>query len=1139
MFRSGGTYHGGPAIHALVGNIDADPEPEILVTALATGPLYAFNGDGTRVDGWPTRDESGSVYPGLGNLSDDGPGFEVVTGTWGIRNVDSRLQAHAGDGTLLAGWPRSRYIYIDQPPTLADIDGDGIDEIFINEEDSIVHAFRADGSLVPGWREGGAMPWAQQRVSTPAAGDLDGDGRPGIVIAAEGWIAAYRPDGSDLPGFPFRASETAPVDEYPVIGDVDGDGQPEIVVVDTGIEVVASNGVVERKIPLAGSITYGTAPALADLDGNGVPEIVVEGDGWLDALRGDGTHVAGFPVSWGNYWLDNGAPVVGDVDGDARPDIVLVDGPAGLDAGEIRAYTASGQLLPGFPKTPPIGSGASAPAIADVDGDGRNEIVVAGSDSDYTGYFDSLWVYDLGGGPSGRVEWGQFMGGPQHQGRYGAPVTPAASIAATGPAASSPAALVKDIAPGPASSAPAAPTALANVLLFRASDASSGAELWRSDGTTAGTTRVADIRAGGPGSDPRELTAVNGTAYFAANDGVHGTELWRTDGTAAGTTLVKDIWPGASGSDPHELTAVGGTLYFVAWDGATGYELWRSDGTPAGTTLVKDLVVGSGAVPTGAASGADPFELTNVAGMLFFAPWSIDTTVQTSGRGLFRTDGTAAGTRMFGNEYLSPDNLWVPIELEAVGGAVYLTDGDRVGRSDGTDAGTRWIADPFYGGDGLTGQLTNVNGTLFFRALEGGYGTELWRADAGAAAMVTDLAPDAASAAPGWLTAVGATVYFTATNGSTGLELYRSDGTAAGTTLVRDIRPGGVSSEPRALARVGTELFFSADDGTTGHELWRSDGTAAGTSLVQDVAPGPRSSRIAWFARAGETLFFAADDGTSGEELWALQLGSGGGTGDVSPPTVTLTAPGAGVYRGDVTLAADATDDVAVDHVDFLVDGSVVATDATAPYAVVWSSATGTDGARTVTARAVDTSGNERISAGVTITIDNTAPRTTITAGPSGTTTSRSASLSFSADDSGATFQCALDDGAFGPCTSPATYSGLADGTHTFRVRATDALGNVEQPGAGRSWTIDATPPETTIDSGPSGTVRSRSAMFFFSANEVASFQCSLDGGAWIACASPTSYDHLRRGTHAFRVRATDGAGNVDPSPASRTWTVD
>jgi len=84
----------------------------------------------------------------------------------------------------------------------------------------------------------------------------------------------------------------------------------------------------------------------------------------------------------------------------------------------------------------------------------------------------------------------------------------------------------------------------------------------------------------------------------------------------------------------------------------------------------------------------------------------------------------------------------------------------------------------------------------------------------------------------------------------------------------------------------------------------------------------------------------------------------------------------------------------------------------------------------------------------------------------------------------------------------------------------------------------DTTPPETTIDSGPSGTTSSTSAQFTFSASEPATFQCRLDGAAFAACASPRSYSDLATGGHAFEVRATDTAGNVDPSPASRTWTI-
>jgi len=310
------------------------------------------------------------------------------------------------------------------------------------------------------------------------------------------------------------------------------------------------------------------------------------------------------------------------------------------------------------------------------------------------------------------------------------------------------------------------------------------------------------------------------------------------------------------------------------------------------------------------------------------------------------------------------------------------------------------------------------------------------------------------------------------------------------------------------LTDVGSSVYFAADDGAHGFELWRSDGSAAGTELVHDVAPGPRGSAILWLARAGTTLFFSADDGEHGQELWALPLATGGG--DVTPPAVTLTSPAdAETVRGTLTLAADVSDDTGVARVDFLVGGVIVGSDSTAPYALAWNSASGTDGVKSVAARAVDAAGNEATSAARTITVDNTAPETVIDSGPS---------------------EC--DDVEIGDVRL------LGDGQHTFRVRAADGLGNVDQTPAERSWTIDATPPETTIDSGPSGSVSSRSARFTFFANEQATFECSLDGSPPSPCSSPVSYDHLRRATHTFSLRATDRAGNADPTPASRTWTV-
>ena len=96
-----------------------------------------------------------------------------------------------------------------------------------------------------------------------------------------------------------------------------------------------------------------------------------------------------------------------------------------------------------------------------------------------------------------------------------------------------------------------------------------------------------------PPSWPSHFADVGGTLFFTANDGIHGYELWKSNGTNAGTVLVKDIQPDARGGDdygPGSLTGVGGTLFFTADDGIHGSELWKSDGTKAGTVLVKDIV---------------------------------------------------------------------------------------------------------------------------------------------------------------------------------------------------------------------------------------------------------------------------------------------------------------------------------------------------------------------------------------------------------------------------------------------------------------------------------------------------------------------------------------------------------------------
>lgn len=108
---------------------------------------------------------------------------------------------------------------------------------------------------------------------------------------------------------------------------------------------------------------------------------------------------------------------------------------------------------------------------------------------------------------------------------------------------------------------------------------------------------------------------VNGTLYFTANDGIHGTELWKSDGTQAGTMMVKDINKYIDSSSVSNLTNVDGTLYFTANDGAQGQELWMSDGTEADTKLVKDIYKGSGysqELGVSMVYSADPSNLTEV-----------------------------------------------------------------------------------------------------------------------------------------------------------------------------------------------------------------------------------------------------------------------------------------------------------------------------------------------------------------------------------------------------------------------------------------------------------------------------------------------------------------------------------------------
>jgi hypothetical protein len=166
------------------------------------------------------------------------------------------------------------------------------------------------------------------------------------------------------------------------------------------------------------------------------------------------------------------------------------------------------------------------------------------------------------------------------------------------------------------------------------------------------------------------------------------------------------------------------------------------------------------------------------------------------------------------------------------------------------------------------------------------------------------------------------------------------------------------------------------------------------------------------------------------------------------------------------------------------------------------------------------------------------APTATVDGFPF-TSSSSTPAFNFASSETGSTFQCSLNAGAFAPCTPGHTFGpALANGTYTFAVIATDATGQQSAPAQG-TFTVAAPLPDTIIDSGPPSSGTSRSASFSFHSTKPGStFQCSFDGGAFAACTSPFTRTHLAPAQHAFAVRASDPLGNLELTPATSSFKV-
>jgi hypothetical protein len=193
------------------------------------------------------------------------------------------------------------------------------------------------------------------------------------------------------------------------------------------------------------------------------------------------------------------------------------------------------------------------------------------------------------------------------------------------------------------------------------------------------------------------------------------------------------------------------------------------------------------------------------------------------------------------------------------------------------------------------------------------------------------------------------------------------------------------------------------------------------------------------------------------------------------------------------------------------------------------------NGSYVLRARAIDAAGNVTTAASRTFTFDTAPPNTSITASQPGSTNNPAPTFSFSSSEGGSTFACRLDGGAFEPCLSPTTFPPLADGVHTFEVRATDRAGNTDGTPAAATWRIDTVAPAASVTNPVAGsTVSSTIAATATAADAVgvAGVQFLLDGaplGGEDRTAPYTASWNTRLvagGPHAIAVVARDAAGN-------------
>ena len=387
-------------------DINNDGVKEIIVSTFDTtdgnpygaGLIYVLDTNGNNLPGWPKR-IVGVPIPAtvsLGDVNNDGY-KEIVVGSW------NQLFVFDYQGNNLTGFPKSFGTSV--AATLFDIDKDGYLELIYPSSNKNLYIFKYDGSFLTGWPK--LLP---QMPGSPAVADIDNDDEYEIVAGTfQGPVGpdpfpfyAFENDGSIISGFPVLLSGV--IKSTPAIGDLDGDGSKEIVIIsyddtnDDSLYVIDAAGNFKTGFPLGVHYARLSSPALGDLDGNGTLEIIVGGLTNTEILYGfhyDGTVVQNFPVLLnhpGSSFNINTSPVICDIDGDTTTVEIVVK-----TNDYIFALHNDTTTVTGFPyfidDENQSGTFGPSPLIDDFDDDGDVEYVLA-SIAGKIHYFDVQFLHN-------------------------------------------------------------------------------------------------------------------------------------------------------------------------------------------------------------------------------------------------------------------------------------------------------------------------------------------------------------------------------------------------------------------------------------------------------------------------------------------------------------------------------------------------------------------------------------------------------------------------------------------------------------------------------------------------------------------------------------------------------------------------